>query len=201
MEKIKVKQESTKAKNKRFWALQKRDQRVAVARDVLAMIKVNKIKAERGTYVDIVEKDWGSFWGKVLSAKGEERLDEVIIKEGVSCTCCGIGSLFVGLVDMGDKVKVEDVMTKNWRLDEYETYINDDSMREKLRKVFSPDQIGLIETAFEKRQCFDHEYFLTPESIRLTRLATAFGRKYKKDETRLRAIMLNIIAHRGTFKP
>lgn len=194
MEKIKIKKESTKAKNKRFWALQKRDQRVAVARDVIELLESKKIIAERGTYVKI----------NTHEDIQNQKMDTLLAKPDITCICCGLGALFTGVVDMGDKVNVSDVFkNEEWwgRSEFYGNQIDDSKMREKLREVFSPDQLGLIESAFEGKLFRDNEGKTSPEFEKLRRFATAFGKRYKNDEERMKAIMKNIIKNRGTFRP
>ena len=78
-------------------------------------------------------------------------------------------------------------------LDEKEVFSNG------LNSLFSYSQLRLIEIAFERGlgAFKDYDYNLEPS----TKRAAQFGRKFKTEKSRLRAIMKNIVENKGTFIP
>lgn len=74
------------ADNLRFRKMSKARKRVAIARDVLAQLKVGKFKATPGTYVE----------SKALETDDSNvQIQSLLLPPTVSCDVCGIGALFV----------------------------------------------------------------------------------------------------------
>lgn len=179
------------AQNKRFWALPKSEQRIAVAKDVIKQLSTPLFKATSGNYF------------KVTNLKGfikepPSKMDELLSlfkRKKVQCNVCGIGACFAGLVRLGDKVLSEDIFGIN--ISNYDGG-NSFEMRILLRKVFTSEQLTLIECAFERETIHeDNTTVLYQKKYK----AAEFGRQYKLDKGRLIAIMKNIIKNKGTFKP
>jgi hypothetical protein len=111
--------------NKAFWKMSKKKQRIAVAQDALKQLKLGIYVPKAGTYCMAPDLEKLSIFSyldlqaQMLSAKPPQ------------CHVCGIGSLFVSMARLGDKV----------------SYF--DSALEKLPLIFSDNQIDLIEGAFE----------------------------------------------------
>lgn len=178
-------------KNKTFWKKSKSEQRIAIAKDVLAQLKLGFYKADAGTYCEIIKL-------KNDIEDAPEKLDKVFValkKQGASCEVCGIGSCFVSLVNLGDKAKTDDFLSS---MVEDRDSIDDSSMRILLRKVFAPRQLSLIETAFERDEFNDAKDNAGYEHVQK---AKQFGQRYSSDKGRLTAIMNNIVENKGTFIP
>lgn len=95
-----------------------------------------------------------------------------------TCQVCAIGALFIAEVARNNKFDF------HFRVDRSEMF-------DKLSRWFSEDQLTEIECAFECRAC---------RFCNLVR-AIEFGKKYADPTARMRAIMENIIANKGDFKP
>ena len=179
------------AKNKAFWAKSKSEQRIAVAKDVIASIKSGFYKAETGTYFAVINL-------KKEIESPPIKLDKAISElknKGASCEVCGIGGCFTSLIKLGNNAKTEDFLGAS--IDNYDG-IHDDDMRVLLRKVFSSQQLTLIECAFERTTILEDKIGVRHK---LKENAADFGCQYDSDKDRLLAIMQNIVHNNGTFKP
>jgi hypothetical protein len=181
------------AKNKAFWKLSPSKQRIAIAKDVLLSLKLKKLEALSGVYLGFVMKK------QIKKADTPHKLDSLFRKKEVACQVCGIGACFFGLVNLGNSAPTADFILGGVKR---ETRLSDGNMRELLRKVFPSAQLTLIECAFEESNGFNDYgsdgYYAKPIN---KEKAKNFGNKFDNDEDRLKAIMGNIIKHKGTFKP
>jgi hypothetical protein len=180
------------AQNKRFWEQSKPMQRVAVAKDVIKQINAQFLIAKKGVYLQAGIK------AEEIdpSVKLDKFFDELKTK-GQPCTVCGIGACFVSLVNLGNSVNAKSSFSDISCNDI--SGINDDFMRPKLRKVFTPRQLTLIECAFERESHFGDDYADVPYKTKDE--ACDFGYLYPNASDRLIAIMQNIIDNEGFFRP
>jgi len=183
------------AKNKAFWRLSKSEKRVAIAKDIIKQISKGKIKPKEGLYIHIKNK-------KKINNE-DIPLDSVFSNN--TCQACALGSCFISLVNLGDNLRLSDIegsesaFYRSWSI---EALQDDYNWRKYLRRAFTPRQLSLIESAFEKRGITDEKDTLTFWNVNdVTSKAKEFGRTYKKDNERLIGICKNIIANKGTFKP
>lgn len=203
--KMKEKELGMSAKNKRFWAMTDTQKRVAIAKDIIKQVEANKIKATSGTYIHLINL-------KSKVSKEDQALDKLFKEKG--CKACALGSCFIALVDMGDKLKLSDItkVGEGARYDEdqssyyYSELNDDDNWRPELRKIFSPKQLTLIESAFEDYKFIDDEdkalYSYESEHYPPDlKAAITFGKKYRSAKRRLIAICENTIKNKGVFKP
>ena len=189
MTKIKTSKRLTLSeKNKKFWKLSKPEQRVAIARDVIKQIDTGFYIAQQGTYLAV-----GDFSKNIVSEKFDRVLGS-IKRQGGNCDVCGIGACFTSLVRLGDKVNTSDLISEN--LIESGDNFGDTVMKYKLKEVFTPVQLSMIECAFEKSTNFGS----APLEKRIA--AENFGCINRFNSTeRLISIMRNIIINKGEFKP
>lgn len=163
------------------------EMRIAIAKDVLKQLAAKKIKAKQRVY--------GEFKLKALVKEGDDL--QTILKTNLktkSCDACALGAAMISYVRLYDKVKVgeevhpDDYSPKELAMDRPEL---------TLGKVFPPEQLDLIEAAFE------HDGGLVYYSVSELELENAkdFGRHFKSSYNRLKAIMGNIVKNKGTFKP
>lgn len=186
------------AKQKRFWTLTKAEKRIAIAKDIIKQIKAKMIIPESGIY--IVPR-------KNRFLEEDKQLDEYFSK--TPCGACALGACFIGIVDAGDKLKVSDILTLN----DYSTRFTMSDLdmsskwRDELRRIFSPLQLSMIESAFEKTTMKDDEdrgrsaNRLIDDNRRTIRASVAFGMNYRRDKERLLEICKNIIKNGGKFIP
>lgn len=177
----------------------KAEKRVAVARDVLAQIRAKTIKPSRGNYIAATLS--------VIPREGDDV--QALLRDGKvkSCQSCALGSAFLSYARLYDNVKVEPYGEFSPEMD-YPSVggaiptkrIHGDRPTDTLELVFDPKQLELIEHAFEapSRNVSIPDYELTEADIAL---AKKYGKRYRKDDERLVAIMRNIVRNKGTFKP
>lgn len=175
------------AKNERFWALPKAEKRIAIAKDVISSLRARRIIAKEGFYVQ---------FGRLIPVKSTDKLDRVLRNTEGKCNCCAIGSCFVSMVRLGDNLTVGEVTEDTPRTSGLEDF----EIRPWLKKIFSANQLQLIEDAFEAQAYnFDSGNVTLTSSARSK--ALAFGRQFKDSKDRLIAICRNIVSNNGTFKP
>jgi hypothetical protein len=186
---------NTLTKNKKFWEKSKEKQRVAIAKDVLEQIKLGFLHPLRDTYLRL------NFSSNISNTmyNPPEKLDELFGKLSQTssrCDACGIGACFIGLVNLGDKVYTDEVFEQRSVSDRAK--IEDVVMRKKLRKIFSREQLSLIECAFERSAYFTDR---TRVSVKKRRAAEKYGQQFGNASESLEAIMKNIVKNEGTFVP
>jgi hypothetical protein len=144
----------------------KREARVQVAKDVLAQIQRRRFLATRGIYV-------GSLFNKNGDEVGcpndlcEKPTNKVL--RGKSCEVCAIGSLVVARA-----LRAKDTIDVGAL----------DGMRDPLGDLFTDDELGTIEGAFEGSCAGGYRWDFIRDA----------------DEN-LKTIMRNIVRNKGKFKP
>jgi hypothetical protein len=196
--------------------LTKNERRVAIARDVLFQIRAEKINPESGVWLEsddpllldvkVPIAAHKEPWQRTV--KEEKQVKEVRAEvmptqirdhDLAPCNACALGAMFYSYIQKENHVKVADLLDEPGSPLLVGSYY---SFREKLLKVFTEDQMALIENAFEQGQggLMDHEG--KGRQWELTRLAAEiFGQRYYKDDERLKQIMRNIIRNDGQFVP
>jgi len=180
-------QRRLKAKNKRFKALTKPKQRIAIARDVIAQLKAGKFSATS------IYFDFGGPSEYVLgtSAAVEANMDMSECIAQTSCQVCGIGGLFASAVLNADHLPVADFFDRDMPLRQFEVNY--------LKKWFSVNQLNLVECFFEKWDEYKrHDYRITIED-HVINTSPIFTEGNQNDC--LTMIMQNIISNGGKFDP
>jgi hypothetical protein len=179
----------------KFERLSRKQQRIAIAKDVLKQIRAHRVKAETMTYCRPYDNNNGT--GYILNnVKCGTELQTVFKEKVTECTCCAKGALFLSSVELYNKISVTPTMKAKTYLG---SSFENNRMVKHMRAYFDLNQINLIEYAFERG-----EHVNGGENSAETKYkAAAFGRKYPdgEDEKCLIAIMKNIIKNDGTFKP
>jgi hypothetical protein len=170
--------------NKAFEKLGRRDQRIAIAKDVISLLKAEKIQPA-STYLNIQSEHIQDCYDN--NGHPLDKLDEiqagVILEQLPSCKVCGIGSLFVAAIRKHDK------MTFNDLLADYEACDTRDMQTDYLKRWFDSDELDSVEEYFEQ----ENDEYITPEN-------SPIKAEYDKSK-RLVMIMENIISNKGHFKP
>ena len=192
--------------------------RVAIAKDVLKALDTKRIKATSGTYLQTskaaaralaasvgieARKDaYGDLEYNVADDKFDAQPRKPV-KAPKACRVCAIGSVFVAAVDRFDKLTIGQTQA---------AILGGEvaAMREYLDPWFSHDQLSLIEAVYEgwthslpigvSADDVDAEVERIsgrPFNGGTERAAVAHSRVTA--DKRMRAIMSNIIAHRGTY--
>lgn len=177
-----------KGQNAAFWRMSKTQQRISVAKDVLAQIKAETIRAKPGTYLSTKDLT------KVDVENGDAQLS-ALLPRIESCDACALGSMFKCAVERGDKLKVSE---SDAAVAEYyggRVFFWKTAPYEYLGKIFPAAQIHLIESCFERSVDFWTEHSTDDVPVDVS----VYGPR--GDRKRLEMIMKNIIRNRGVFKP
>lgn len=182
-------------KNAEFAKMTKKEQRISIAKDVLAQIRAKRIIAQTGVYFQ--------------PARGyEHRTKRVDMQKPVaetlatveSCQACALGSLFACAADVVPSLKVVDTYVgqtlQNWTHDDSvrTTFRQQDTFK-ALTPFFSEAQLHMIECAFETAVVSGN--IRRPQRGQCER----FNEGISSPKTRLRRIMNNIIRNDGLFVP
>lgn len=197
-ERLKAQAKNINKSNRAFNALSAPEKRVFIARDVLAQLKLKKIVAMSGTWVD-------TFGINNHSYKDDKELKDIYDKMP-SCEACALGGMFVCAVRVANNLKVNEVGEEK-----DDIYIQEGDISNYLGKFFDQNQLKLIETTFENGSGgFDHGE-ISPEEHEacynfFNDVSEYMGEVEDLrggpglDEVRMRLIMENIIANKGEFK-
>lgn len=162
-----------KKSNAKFLKMTKAEKRVAIAKDVIAQIKSQRLIPKNMEFLTLPT-------AITLETKVGDMRDVMLATP--TCEVCAKGALFVCAVERMNNLTVGQYI------------IGAD--REYMHKIFTPKQWGLIECAFEGWSTLHLESKIIDSSA-----ARDFGDKYVDPADRMLAIMRNIIKNDGTFKP
>jgi len=189
------------ADNAKFGQLTKAQQRVAIAKDVIAALKAQRLFARTGTWARIGRDCPVSL--EKLSVGTE--LQGVFNQPNVSCDACALGACFVSAVKLGNDCKLTADARDNG---EFNFYLPSDGggdqtgMSRTLSRYFDEEQLSLIECAFEVGEgALGKPYDKFPDDSDIVDRAAEFGEGFDYDHDRMEAIMNNIINNNGEFKP
>lgn len=142
------------------------------------MIACDVLKSLRAGILDVTRGTYCMFYDH----EDTETVEDYFMAEK-QCTACAIGSMFLANV-LRRKRASKVALT------------NDFECHDRLERYFSRLQLGLIESAFEMQNMVSGMP-TTPDIDG----AIEFGQNYPNNDQRLEAIMENIIANKGEFKP
>src|ERR1700690_4678015 len=180
MTKIQKLIKSVERTNKAFAKMNRAEQRVQIAKDVIAALKVKLLTAKHQSYFDVSENTFLR-----MEDNGSDSLKDTL-KTIPTCTVCAKGAIFTCTVARKNKVTNEQAMSQNWDCD---------PLSKSLKGTFSAHQLRLIETEFEDDDIDgNNDMRHIPPVMELHEL-------FDNAEDRMIAIMKNIIANKGTFKP
>ena len=160
---------------------------IKLAKDVIAHIEILNLTDNSYIFGKIPLKD--------MMAESVEMADMV----SKDCQVCALGALILSkmrvlpfpvseVLDLYPRPDIEKAQVTTVR----------PSCAKKLTDAFTPADLELIETAFERNYAFAArgEY-----ECKNARAAERFGERYENDRERLAAIMQNVIDHNGRFVP
>jgi len=174
--------------NEQFKKATKAQKRVMIAQDVLAQLKAKRYVAESGCWV---QPNIHSAWEQKLSH--HDSVQELFIEQKIeSCNVCALGGLFMSCTNFNNNTLLEDLDSASSELGDL--IEEEEKLSNKLNKIFSTDQLKLIETYFEANGGYFRDY---DEDGRIE----VFYNKYPSDKKRLQLIMENIVENNGTFVP
>ena len=158
---------------------------VAIAKDVIAQLRLERFRAKTGQYIGVILDNsvYNEDYHEALKESFQKHFKE---NKGTTCEVCALGAAFVSMVNIENKCSIDEVICQH-------------NMFDRLEKHFGADNIALMESAFEG-SCMDNSPNGTNLSIDMLDVAGKWGNKYKDNDKRLRAIMLNVIRNNGDFK-
>lgn len=186
VETLELNKETTKVlSTEAFNALPGWEQRVIVAEDVIEQIKVGRYRAGRGSYLYVNALNVGR------EDDVKDNFDQIS-----GCRVCALGACLMSITHFKNKLKFNEVT-------EMEIRSKDSASRELMKGFFSGAQWYLIEKAFERggNAPVGKAMVTIPGLVFGVKHAVRFGDNYWDDDTRLVAIMQNIIDNEGVFKP
>lgn len=156
---------------------------IAVARDTIVQLRLKRFNAIPGVYIniDFDENEYIEYDEKFFKQSFSDYFKKA---KKTTCNVCALGAAFVSLVNVENKCSVGGV-------------INENGMWTRLQKAFGTDNMSLMESAFE---CTPMDSSNSKLSEEMLDQAADWGSKYKDDNDRLRAIMMNVIRNGGDFK-
>lgn len=177
-----------------FSKLSRSEKRVAIAKDVIEQLKIGVIGARKGVYLNL-EIPYSSPISNLLQI-GNKQLNKSMINGDVKCEVCAKGALLACHILKTNHITVSQAAKMDYEGDP-DIYI-----RNRLAKIFSQNQLDLIEAAFETWVVADENRYLqspygAPTGI--AKKAVEFGKNYENTTERLIAIMKNIIKNKGVF--
>lgn len=175
---------------RKFDRLPKEEQRVYIARDVLAQMQLKHLKPEEGVYLASERLAYDR-----LKLKDQTR-DFGALLDAAPCTACAIGSLFACAVKVADRAPAASFLGQTSGTGRTVGA----PLKSYLDRFFTREQQALIEAAFEgadiSSQCAD-----AGVDVRTIVSAMTFNRGFKGAKTRMTRIMRNIIRNGGDFDP
>ncbi len=156
-----------------------------IAEDVIKQVKAKVYRVETGRYVDIdyLYNTNDNMW----SADVRENFDVI-----VNCRVCALGSCLLSATKFKNELTFRDVKSPD----------DNEKTTEFLKSIFPPEQLSLIENAFECGLTSPwSDEMMDERVVDNVKDATRFGKRYSNPKNRLIAIMKNVIANKGVFRP
>lgn len=173
---------------------------VEVAKDVLNLLKRKKIVPTLGSFCVLPSTD--AITDVVGNVAYEFSLQRFLKKSKEPCQVCGIGAIFVSLVNKKNKFNICKDSFGNFDTEINLDHTQDDGsdMYTTLAQAFSGKQIESIEVAFEGGRGY-YDSCNTNLSLRDFDSAAEFNSGIDSPDERMSRIMKNIIKNGGAFKP
>lgn len=173
--------------NEEFKNASPAEKRVIIAKDCIERIKLNQILPDRGCLIEYDDLEEGSI---------KNQLEKGNI---INCQACAKGGLFLSYIGRVNNFDRKD-FTQSWQ-DGYNKLESSESI--KLLELFEPEQLILIETAFEGYQVINddpnEEDFVDLTDLIRNESPMFYRYAYPDDMDRLIQICQNIIRNKGTF--
>jgi len=150
----------------------KKERRISIVKDCLARLRYRSVRSRNGYVVGL----------RTIASVNDGQLKLHIRQFEKECQVCALGAMFLSYVGKENRITCEYVCLRG------ELAV----VKGSLRTLWSARQLCMIESAFEKHQIGDGDD---------NSKAVVFGGRYCTDKSRLRAILKNMLAHDGLFKP
>jgi len=167
----------------------RRKKAVAIAKDVIAQLRLKRLIADTGIYCRVYYDDAHQYFEDAVNL--DHSFQETFKNDKkVSCGVCAMGAVFIGYINRFNEVVNDSV--KNVMSTDIVTLLDG---------IFSEFQLRLMEFVFEGNWevCPAELDDCPEEKEKLTRKGQQYYDKYPDDNQRLRAIMLNVVRNNGEF--
>jgi len=197
LKKVKKAAKQVKESNAAFKKMTADEKRVAIAKDVLAQIRQDKIVCAEGTYFDAPNKRHSDLCNSIRTSEPDTELRDVL-KNFPSCQVCARGAIFLSALKVFNNFAVQDI--PHWKTRSVAP-IDTESVFKVGRRFFTTRQIAAIELAFEG----DSDYLSAHEQDFLSdkekEACELFYNSRQGAENRMVDIMKNIVKNKGKFIP
>jgi len=166
-----------------FETLSPSEKRVEIAKDVVASIRKGQYYACSGVYVHP---------NYTVDCHDDEQFQNLLKNNEVTCSVCAIGACFMSLIRFTNNLTVGEYHSSSSRFGQ------DNDFRRRLEEYFPPEQLGLIEAAFEQAEGFALNMGVDSG---LATKAMNFRTDEEDDEDALIRICENITENNGEFIP
>lgn len=127
-----ITKEELEARNARFNALPREEQRKEIAKDVVAAIAAQKYKAKKGNYLRVVKND---LYVDGITVKAPQ---EYLCQDEVTCEVCAMGAMLMSRIRLGNNVESLDLYG-----------VGGYTITDLMKDFFTEYELRLMETAFE----------------------------------------------------
>lgn len=169
-----------------FNALPKNEQKVLIAKDVIAQVLAKKYVAKQNQYIEVKMK------GKTYQSPSSYQVENLDIQKALpeieKCRVCAIGSCILSIAKFKNSLIFREV--SNTQMVQTET----SKARNKIGTVFNKSELAKMEAIFENGKSY--MYYLSDNE---KQTCAKIYSKYKSQEKRLLGIMEHIVEH-GTIK-
>ncbi len=188
----------------------KQQRRLEVLKDALKQLRAKKIIANTGSVFNSLNYELDESCDANPDTDAQEIIKKLLKTEKKPiCKVCARGALLISTIHKENNFKIDHLFSTEGSFDE--NY----NENQRLLKLFSKEQLCLMENAFEVEDIGDINYY-NPSwnskgdfyginyehlSDKKALLSVSFGKKYKKPNDRLEAILKNAIKNNGLFKP
>ncbi len=183
---------------RKFENMSKQNQKMRIVEDAIAQIQLGKIIPTNSEYFRLLTTKRNQYDKSRYEYKNKQSIQEILALPKVTCEACAKGALFAACVIDTNEVNGKDLKG------------GEDFMKDKLSKWFSPLELDMIETAFERTVIVDTTNSLQDRDTIETKLGMKcikFGIKHGGDlyedidSSKLMLAILNNILIHGEFKP
>jgi|GEM_PF-3299686 len=174
--------------------------RILICYDALLQLRQKKVKAEIGKYVVVRDKGTHKRYDPSISLNRQRNLQIDSVLDKQQCQACALGTLFISRARIFNKIKICDIPDFQDGQITYDNRPSSSALNTQLQQYFDQQQLSLIEACFEGAPIGVAGRCLNSDE-QVQEISERFITKYKTAESRLIAILKNIISNDGLFIP
>lgn len=177
--------------------LTKVQRRLAVVKDAIKQIKLNKYIPISGDVVEFLDGNIKDDISNAEDVDAKQVIKNLLKQDAPVCSVCARGSLLVSIVHKENNFKLSEF---NSCVGSYSASGTTDT---KLLTLFPEKQLALMEQAFEEGggdigwNALNHVYLTDDEVDK----CSVFHDKYEDETSRLLGIFNNAVKNKGLFRP